>query len=170
MRYVELKFQSHIYKPGERNVLLEERWNLLGWTSILLFVLFLLLEIYWIAFMIVCLLGLICYGLAFSRWNTIEKLKGSFPLSLTVCLSKIEIGGVIHPMVELKITKLVCYDYKGRSAMGNVFFAYYPTKSNGTWNHLWFIHHEKEYRLRFLIESPRHAQQLMEIKAALGIT
>lgn len=167
---MDLKFQSHIFKPSERNNFLEERWNLLGWISILLFILLLILEVYWVAFMVTFLLGLVCYGLAFSRWNSLEKPKGSFPLSLAVCLSKIEIGGVVYPMNELKITKLVCYDYKGRSTMGYVFFAQYPMKSSGTWNHLWFKHNRKEYQLRFLIESQRHAQQLMNIEAELGTT
>lgn len=53
--------------------------------------------------------------------------------------------------------------------MGYVFAAQYPMKSNGTWNHLWFVHEQKEYRHRFLIESEPHAQQLTEIKAKLGI-
>lgn len=170
MDYIGLKFQSHIYKPSERNVFLEERWSLLGWLAFLLFVLFLILEVYWAAFTIVFLLGLVCYGLAFYRWNTLEKPKGSFPFSLTICLDKIEIGGVVYPFAELKITKLVCDDYKGRSTIRHVFFAQYPMRSNGTWNHLWFSHMQKEYRLRFLIESPRHAQQLMNIKAELGTT
>lgn len=166
---MDLKFQSHIFKPSERSIFLEERWNLLGWMSILLFFLFLILEVYWPAFTIMFFLSMTCYGLAISRWNTLEKPKGSFPLSLTINLSSIQIGDKAFPMNALKVTKLSCYDYKGRSTMGYVFAARYPMKSNGTWNHLWFVHERKEYRLRFLIESEPQAQQLTVIKAKLGI-
>ena len=166
---MDLKFQSHIFKPSERSIFLEERWNLLGWMSILLFFLFLILEVYWLALSIIFSLSVVCYGLAVSRWNTLEKPNGSFPLSLTINLRSIQIGDKTFPMNALKVTKLSCYDYKGRSTMGYVFAAQYPMKSNGTWNHLWFVHERTEYRLRFLIESEPHARQLIEIKAKLGI-
>ena len=163
------EFNSHIFYPNEQINLLEERKNLIGWIFLLIIILFFVLEFFWVALSSAALVSIICYGLAIDRWNKLEKLNGSLPLRLAINEREIRIGDKAFVLNELRIEKLICYDYKGRITFSYVFLAQYPQISNGTWNHLSFIHKNKEYQFRFLINSEKHSKQLEEIKRNIGL-
>lgn len=166
---LDLEFNTHIFKPKEGADILDERMNLIGWTLLLLVALFFVIEIYWVGLTITCILLGIYYGIAIFRWNQPEPLNGSFPFRLAINKHEIKLGEVSYPMNRVRITKLICYDYKGRMSNDHIFFAGYVKKSNGTWNHLWFKYEGKEYRLRFGIDSEQHSRQIEQLKKELGL-
>ena len=134
----------------------------------LIIILFFVLEFFWVALSLAALLSIICYGVAIDRWNKPEKLNGSLPLRLAINEKEIRIGDKAFGLNELRIEKLICYDYRGKTTFSYVFLAQYPQLSNGTWNHLNFIHKNKEYRFRILINSGKYSKQLEEIKREIG--
>lgn len=163
------EFNSFIFKPSERKNQLEERKNLIGGITFLLIILFFVLEIYWIMISLTIILFGTCYLVAFDRWNRLEQLNGSFPLSLTISRGEIRVGNKAFPMNEVRINKLTYFDYKGRSTTGYIFFVRYVKRSNGTWNHLWFNHQQSEYQLRFRVDNQHHLKQLEELKNQLSV-
>ena len=161
--------QTKVFKPNQRIEFLEERYNLIGWIILLSGVFFLIIEFYIVAISIILGLGGICYVLAFDKWNKIEKPKGSFPFELVFREEEIILGGLVYRLSDIKITKLICYDYVGRSDTGFVFHVKYPKKSSGTWNHLCFIKGGKEYRLRFQIKSKTDSKEICAFKIKWGL-
>ncbi|MFD2037620.1 hypothetical protein ACFSKL_22690 [Belliella marina] len=167
---MENSVQTKVFKPNQRIEFLEERYNLIGWIILLTGIFFLIIEFYIVGISIMLGLGGICHVLAFDKWNKIEKPKGSFPFELVFREEEISLGGLVYRLSDIKITKLICYDYVGRSGTGFVFHVKYPKKSCGTWNHLWFTKDEKEYKLRFQIKSKADSKEISAIKIKWGLS
>lgn len=156
--------QTYVFKPNSKAEFLEERFNLIGWIILLVSILFLIIEFYLVAIVTMVALAMVCYTMAFFRWNRLEKPKGSFPIDLVFYDSGITLGGMDYKLENIKVKKLICYDYVGRPDTGFVFHAKYPKKSCGTWNHFWFESNGKEYRLRFQIKSKADSKEITSIK------
>ncbi|MCH7402664.1 hypothetical protein ACFOUP_05065 [Belliella kenyensis] len=156
--------QTYVFKPNSKAEFLEERFNLIGWIILLSSILFLILEFYLVAIVVMVSLSMVCYTMAFFRWNRLEKPKGSFPIDLVFYDDRITLGGMDYKLENIKVKKLICYDYVGRPDTGFVFHAKYPKKSCGTWNHFWFESYGKAYQLRFRISNEIDSCRLTAIK------
>ncbi|WP_425636525.1 hypothetical protein ACPUEN_14025 [Algoriphagus yeomjeoni] len=166
---VNKPFESYVFKPSERLESLEERRNLISWLILLIAVLFFVLELIYPAFIIIFGLIIGNLWLLATRTNKYAKVNGSFPFKISIAPNEIIVGEKNFPMNEIRVQKIICYDYRGRKVLEYALMLRYLVKSNGTYNHIWFSHNNKEYRLRFRVDSKKHMEELEEIKKELGI-
>jgi hypothetical protein len=161
--------QAHVFKPSEQLELLDKRKNLIGWFFVLLAVLLFILDYAFVGLAIGLSIFSICYFQAFLKWGQKEKVFGSFPVKLNFYSDRFNLDGEVFRIDEVKITKLICYDYEGRDNTGYVFLVKYPMRSSGSWNHLSFITNGQEVTMRFRLRSFLDSKKLEDLKRHWGI-
>lgn len=165
---MEARFKTFIFEPNKKKSTMSRRLTMLGWVSCLLIVLLLILEFDLVAFLGFVTLLTVCFGIAFSRWNTVQPLNGSLPFTFIINAEEIVVGNIRFDMNEVRISNLLCYDYFGRPTNDRVLFVKYPRVSNGTGNVIEFVYRDKKYRYQFLVASVREIFLLEDIVGSLS--
>ena len=166
---MDRSFNSYIFQPSEKHESLDEQKNLISWIILLIAILCLVLDLIYPALII--LFGIISSNiwLLATRTNEYPKLNGSFPIKLTITPNQIIIGDKKFNIQDIQIQRIICFDYKGRKELEYALFFKYMAKSNGVYNHIWFNHDKKVYKLRFRVDSVKHMEQLEAIKKEIGV-
>ena len=101
--------------------------------------------------------------------NKKESLDGSFPIMLKITHEKLIIQNSHYKFSDIQLLKLTTDDYTNMPSSSYVNNIQYPSKSNGSYNHLWFVNKGKKYKLRFRIDSLQHQKELIALKKRIGI-
>jgi hypothetical protein len=162
-------FDSYVYVPSERLEAIHERRNLLSVIILLIAILFIILEILLPAVIIIAAIIAINIWVLITHTNKFPKLKGSFPVKITISPEQIIVGKKKFSTSDIQIKRIVCYDYRGRNVMEYALLFKYMAKSNGVDNYISFIHNGNEYKWSFRVDSKNHTEDLEEIKKVLNV-
>ncbi|MFK7952536.1 MAG: hypothetical protein AB8B73_06790 [Ekhidna sp.] len=157
-------FKSYIFEINEDKEILDERWDLIGWIILGLIFLFVIIEWLWMALLALFIILATTILITIKRWGVIEPLNGNFTKDLVITENEIIVGGSSYKISELRIRRITTDDYHGLSTVNHKFFARYPSKSNGTFNHLWFVYKNQNFKYRFRIRGKTQLEQLEELK------